>query len=62
MSDKPALPQSQEAVALELLHLVAAAEGKNLRMLEAADRKWILDAYAECLDVVQRPVRRLDNR
>jgi hypothetical protein len=43
---------SEEAVALAQLKLVAQAEGKldGEGGLQGADRKWILDAYAECLE------------
>jgi hypothetical protein len=42
---------SEEAVALALLHLVAQAEGKMDEdgEIKGADRAWILDAYTECL-------------
>ncbi len=42
---------SEEAVALALLQLVAQAEGKldEDGEIKGADRAWILDAYTECL-------------
>jgi hypothetical protein len=49
MTDAPTTP---EAVALSLLHLVARIEGKSLDKAvdgQAADRKWLLDTYADCL-------------
>lgn len=50
---------SEEAVALALLQMVARAEGKMdaTGELKGADRKWILDAYVECLGAVmgERP-------
>lgn len=40
-----------EAVALALLQAVIRIEGKKLTkgFGESADRKWLLDTYAECL-------------
>jgi hypothetical protein len=51
-----------EAVALTLFHLMARAEGKvfNPRHDNNADRKWILDTYAECLFTVMNPVKRVN--
>jgi hypothetical protein len=42
-----------EAVALRLFEIIAKHEGKSNA---GADRKWILDTYAECLRVVKNPV------
>ncbi len=52
-----------EAVALELLKIIAAVEKKSLMSAGAgllagegfttADRGWILQTYAECLSVVK---------
>ncbi|MBV8511218.1 MAG: hypothetical protein JO289_13760 [Xanthobacteraceae bacterium] len=42
-----------EEVAYKLLMAVGNAEKKNAPALSAADREWILDAYAECLDAVK---------
>ena len=45
---------TKEAIALQLLKFVAAAEQKYLDGLTnggtAPDRDWILDTYAECLE------------
>jgi hypothetical protein len=47
---------SPEYVAYKLLLHVADAEKKHFAGLHpTADRKWILDTYAECLDTVQNP-------
>ena len=50
-------PQITEAVALELLRLVALSEGKGLTAqsgrAKRPDRKWILDTYAECLEAAK---------
>lgn len=45
---------SEAAVALALLQMVAEAEGKLAADGEwkGADRAWILDTYAECLSAV----------
>jgi cobalamin biosynthesis protein CobT len=45
---------SEEAVALALLHLVARAEGKAdvTGDFRGAGREWVLDTYAECLEAV----------
>ncbi len=41
---------SPQQVAYKLLHIVAKGEGKNISHTSTAvDRKWLLDAYAECL-------------
>jgi hypothetical protein len=49
---------SQEAVALRLLELVAVAEKKTLTgsAVRAADaeKNWILDTYRECLEAVRK--------
>jgi hypothetical protein len=48
---------SPEHVAYKLLSSVAFAEGKSVFGLFAskdpADRKWILDSYAECLEATK---------
>lgn len=47
-----------EEVAFKLLREVANSEGKKMIYLSGsavADRKWILDTYAECLLTVARP-------
>ena len=46
-----------EAVALRLFEIIAGHEGKSNA---GADRKWVLDTYAECLRVVRNPVRSSD--
>ncbi len=53
------LASSAQCVALQLLHLVAASEGKDLSAHCGATRKWILDTYAECLKAVWDPENRL---
>lgn len=42
---------SPEQVAFKLMQLIAINEGKT----GSADRKWMLDTYAECLHVVRQP-------
>lgn len=53
---------SPEQVAYKLLQMIAAAEGKLLSATMAgpatADRKWLLDTYAECLIAVRMPAGR----
>jgi hypothetical protein len=57
MSEKAAVhigENSPEQVAFKLLEALARIEGKSLFQAKDAsgnvtDRKWILDAYAECL-------------
>lgn len=49
---------SPEEVALKLVRLVADVEGRAFfrnpgNDKQAADRKWILDTYAECLKAVK---------
>ena len=46
---------SKEEVAYKLLYLVAWSENKDLDAWGKADRKWILDTYAECLQTVREP-------
>jgi hypothetical protein len=43
---------TQEGAALVLFQLVANAEGKHFAS-GGADKKWILDTYAECLRSVR---------
>jgi hypothetical protein len=43
---------TQEGAALVLLQLVANAESKHFDG-NGADKKWILDTYAECLRTVR---------
>jgi hypothetical protein len=51
-----------EEVAYKLLYLVAWGENKNLDDWGKADRKWILDTYAECLLTIQNPAARMSTR
>ena len=57
MSDQSVIhigENSPEKVAIDLLKLVAISEGKKLIGSNTnADRKWILDTYAECFRTVQ---------
>ena len=61
MSDKPVVhigENSPEHVALELMRKIASVEQRILHYSSeqperVADRKWILDAYAECLHAVR---------
>ena len=51
---------SPEQVAYRLLHEIAAVEAKSFSRTpstsyQSADRKWILDTYAECLNAVRNP-------
>lgn len=66
MADAPVAhigENSPEEVAYKLLHIVAEAEGMTLHGTTArkanADRRWILDTYADCLLAVQHPAGRL---
>lgn len=60
--------QTPEAVALELLKIIAEGAGKAtpvgdkpiLRFRSQADSKWVLDTYAECLLAVKAPGKRMD--
>lgn len=66
MADAPVVhigENSPEYIAYRLLHDVAGAENKLFRPTSgsgyaAADRKWILDTYAECLRAVRTPASR----
>jgi hypothetical protein len=49
---------SPEYVAYRLLERIAHLEGRPLGHKGSADRKYILDTYAECLDVVRNPTAR----
>jgi hypothetical protein len=56
---------SPEHVAYKLMERIAAIERKSLHNTEnlragasAADRKWILDTYAECLKAAKDPYSR----
>lgn len=49
---------SPEEVALKLVRMIAEIERKALHSnpsgaYQAADRKWLLDTYAECLQAVR---------
>lgn len=52
--------QTPEGIAFELFKQVAANDGKRATNSTAikADRKWILDTYAECLLAVKQPAQR----
>jgi hypothetical protein len=55
---------SPEQVAYKLLQTIASNEGKSLGNspvsgAASADRKWLLDTYAECLQAVKFPTDRL---
>ena len=66
MSEQPtehAGNETAESVAFRLLMLVADLESRTLHGNPAkdrtnADRKWILDTYAECLQAVKTPHER----
>jgi hypothetical protein len=52
-----------EHIAYILLTVVAKREGKSLGASSTevtADRKWLLDTFAECMQAVKDPNRRLD--
>ena len=53
---------SPEYVAFLLLRTIADIESKELRKgyPNTAERNWILDTYAECLDVVKNPAGRIN--
>jgi hypothetical protein len=61
MTDKPVVhigENSPEQVALKLVEVLARLEKKSLYASndhdkDVADRKWLLDTYAECLKTVQ---------
>jgi hypothetical protein len=57
-TDIPGSP-SPEEVAYKLMYVVAWGENKNLDDWGKADRKWILDTYAECLLAIRDPAARL---
>ncbi len=49
---------SPEQIAYKPLVTIAANEKKSLHeVTTTADRKWILDTYAECLSTVRNPSR-----
>lgn len=55
---------SPEQVAFKLMNEIASVEKKSMHASPSngwttADRKWILDTYAECLKAVQAPGGRL---
>lgn len=49
---------SPEEVAYKLMYVVAWSENIDLDAWGKADRKWILDTYAECLLTVRNPASR----
>jgi hypothetical protein len=57
MADRPVVhlgENSPEEVAFKLMRLIGTAENKNTSVNAAtADRKWVLDTYAECLEAVR---------
>jgi hypothetical protein len=53
---------SPEEVAYKLMYVVAWGEDKDLDGWGKADRKWILDTYAECLLTVRNPAARIASR
>jgi hypothetical protein len=63
MADAPVVhigENSPEQVAFKLMEIIANHEDKVLRgstsgPTKKADRKWILDTYAECLATVRNP-------
>jgi hypothetical protein len=59
MMDASSGGQSPEDVALKLLYLVSWGENIDLEAWGKADRRWILDTYAECLLAVQDPAARV---
>jgi hypothetical protein len=66
MADAPAVvhigENSPEQVAYRLTHDIASIEKRVLHHTsgghQAADRKWLLDTYAECLKTVRDPFSR----
>lgn len=50
---------SREEIAFKLLYAVAWGENIDLEGWAKADRKWILDTYAECLLAVKEPEARM---
>ena len=60
MVNQPAVhigENSPEYVAFRLLERIAMVENRGFNA-GGADRRWILDTYAECLLVVQNPSER----
>lgn len=53
---------SPEEIAYKLLYLVSWGENIDLEGWAKADRKWILDTYAECLLTVKNPAARNTSR
>jgi hypothetical protein len=60
MATNTAESGTPEAVALRLFEIIAASEGKTLSNSTVAsanaNRKWVLDTYAECLRTVRHLV------
>jgi hypothetical protein len=54
---------SPEYVAYLLFQVLADVENKELRRgyPNTAHRNWVLDTFAECLDVVRNPKARVDS-
>jgi hypothetical protein len=50
---------SPEEIAYKLLQHIASQERKTLIVSSEAERKWLLDTYAECLMTVRNPSGRL---
>ena len=51
--------QSPEEIAFKLLYAISWGENIDLEAWGKADRKWILDTYAECLQTVKNPAARI---
>ncbi len=49
---------SPEEVAYKLLQNIASQEKRTLVISTDAERKWLLDTYAECLITVRNPLGR----
>jgi hypothetical protein len=59
MAESSVSGQTPEEIALKLLYVVSWGENIDLEAWGKADRKWILDTYAECLLAVRDPAARL---
>jgi hypothetical protein len=57
---------TSEHIAYILLLAIAKNEGKSLGTTKSseatADRKWVLDTFAECIQAVREPDKRLTGR
>ncbi len=54
---------SPEKVALDLLTMISLIEKRSLHAgppqgWQSADRKWLLDTFAECMSTVRQPEKR----